>query len=115
MARCLHYIISLQPAHCGKSNTALSLWFEMNFRTELGSCANIFRDRVGTGANRAKTDVLVREIMGLSACFQSVMEASYEPLTTVTYSCVCTLDIALFSLFSMLEKGERKILGLSGI
>ena len=36
-----------------------------------------FRDRVGTGINRAKTDGLVREIVGLSACFQSVMEASY--------------------------------------
>ena len=34
-ARCLHYIIQLQSAHCGKSNTALFLWFEMNFRTEL--------------------------------------------------------------------------------
>ena len=32
-ARCLHYIIQLQSAHCGKSNTALSLWFEMNFHT----------------------------------------------------------------------------------
>ena len=27
--------------------------------------------------NRVKTDGLVREIVGLSACFQSVMEASY--------------------------------------
>ena len=34
-ARCLHCIIQLQSAHCGKSNTALSLWFEMNFRTEV--------------------------------------------------------------------------------
>ena len=34
-ARCPHYIIQLQSAHCGKSNTALSLQFEMNFRTEL--------------------------------------------------------------------------------
>ena len=36
-----------------------------------------FRDRVGTGANRAKTDGLVREIVSLNACFQSVMKTSY--------------------------------------
>ena len=36
-----------------------------------------FRDCVGTGTNRAKTDGLVREIESLNACFQSVMKASY--------------------------------------
>ena len=35
-----------------------------------------FGHQVGTGTNRAKTDVFVREIVVLSACFQSVMEGS---------------------------------------
>ena len=76
-AHCLHYNIQLQSAHCAKSNTALSLWFEMNFRTELEFTCHKFRDLGSAGTNRAETDGLAQSILGLSACFQSVMEASY--------------------------------------
>ena len=31
----LHHIIQLQSVHCGKSSIAFSLWFELNFCTEL--------------------------------------------------------------------------------
>ena len=48
---------------------------ELSYGT--GVHAPEFRDRVGTGTNLAKTDGLVREIVSLSACFQSVMKTSY--------------------------------------
>ena len=53
------------------------VWNEISYGT--GVHAPKFRDRVGTGMNRAKTDGLVREIVGLSACFQSVVVICDKP------------------------------------
>ena len=71
----LHHSAAVRALRKIKHRTLSPVWNELSYGT--GVHAPEFRDCVGTGTNRAKTDGLVREIVSLNACFQSVMKASY--------------------------------------
>ena len=82
-AHCLHYIIQLQSAHCGISNTARSLWFEMNFRTELEFT------RQNSEIALVSSHCLVLSILSISSLLNQV-SSFFEDVSQPERWCECT-------------------------